>query len=117
MNINNHIINILHNATGLSVSPDFYEGKDTKYILFTYLDEQPNSFGDNRPIGDTAYLQIQLITPKSYNYMTLKHQIRDALEQNDYSVTSIRSFLGDAIQGTENIRQTIFEANYTVGRE
>lgn len=116
MNINNHLITVLNNATGLSVSPDFYEGTDDKYILFSYIDERPISYGDNVPLGDTAYLQIQLITPKSYNYMNLKHQIRNALEENDFSVTSIRSMLGDAIQGTENIRQTIFEANYTMCR-
>lgn len=116
MNINNHLISILHNATGLKVSPDEFEGNADKYIVFTYTDEKPISYGDNFPIGDTAYLQIQLITPKNYNYMNLKHQIRDALEQNDYSVTSIRSFLGDAIQGTEHIRQTVFEANYTTSR-
>lgn len=116
MNLNNHIITILHNATGLSVSPDIKEGDDDKYIIFTYSDEKPISYGDNKPIGDTAYLQIQLVTPKKYNYMNLKHQIRDALEANDFNVTSIRSMLGDELWGTEHIRQTIFEANYTVGR-
>lgn len=116
MNINNHLITILNNATGLKVSPDEYDGKDEKYIIFTYTDERPVSYGDNAPIGDIAYLQIQLVTPKKFNYMGLKHIIRDTLEENDFCVTSIRSMLGDSIQGTEHIRQTIFEVNYTVGR-
>lgn len=116
MNLNNHIITILHNATGLNVSPDINEGNDDKYIIFTYTDEKPISYGDNKPIGDTAYLQIQLITPKDFNYMSLKHLIRNALEENDFNVTSIRSMLGDEFWGTEHIRQTVFEANYTVSR-
>lgn len=112
MNINSTLINILNTATGYPVSPDEYSGKETKYIVFTYIDEHPANYGDNLPFADVAYLQIQLITPKSFNYMADKKTIRDTLEENGFNVTSISSFLGDGIQGTEKIRQTIFEVNY-----
>lgn len=115
MNINSLLKEALK-PIGLAVFPDEYGGENDKYIIFTYMDERPISHADNKPIGDTAYLQIQLVTPKKFNYLAMKDRIRDALEDADFSVTSIRSFLGDSIQGTEKIRQTIFEANYTVGR-
>lgn len=116
MNVNAMLIKNLGDATHLPVVPDEYDGTKTEYITFTYTDEQPVFFGDNKVLADTAYLQIQLVTPKTYNYLSMKHIIRDTLEEMGFSVTSIRSFLGDIIQGTEKIRQTIFECSYTEQR-
>lgn len=116
MNLNKTLITELHTATGFPVAPDEYDGTEDKYIIFTYVNERPELFGDNLPIADTAYLQLQLITPKSYNYMTAKHTIRDTLEGLGFIVTSIYSMLGDVIQGTDKIRQTIFEVTFTEPR-
>lgn len=116
MNINKELITILKTATSLDVAPDEYDGKSDKYIIFTYEDERPVHWGDNNVLADTAYLQIQLITPKSYNYLTMKHTIRNTLEANDYIVTSIQSFLSDDIQGTEKVRQTVFTVTKTLSR-
>lgn len=115
MNLNEKIIKLLE-TTGLPVEQDEYTGEDKKYIVFTYEDEGPAEWGDDRPIADTAYIQIQLITPKNYNYFYMKEKIRDLLEEADFSVTSIRSFLGDVYVGTEKTRQTIFQVEYTKGR-
>lgn len=117
MNVNANLINILSEATGLPVEPDEYNGKSDKYIVFAYTDERPEAFGDNKPIADTVYVQIQLITPKKYNYLSMKKIIRDTLENNEYIVTSIRSFLGDEFYGTEKIRQTIFECSFSMSRK
>ena len=115
MDLNEILINLL-GGTGLPVEQDLYKGKEDKYIVFTYEDESPEEHGDNRPIADTAYLQIQLITPNNFNYFNLKKKIRKLLEDADFSVTSIRSFLGDVYVGTEKIRQTVFQVEYTEGR-
>lgn len=115
MDLNEMLIKLL-GETGLPVEQDLYEGKEDKYIVFTYEDERPEASGDNRPIADTAYLQIQLITPKDFNYFILKQKIRNLLEGADFSVTSIRSFLGDVYIGTEKQRQTVFQVEYTEGR-
>lgn len=115
MDLNEKIIKLLE-TTGLPVEQDEYTGEDKKYIVFTYEDEGPNAWGDNHPIADTAYMQIQLITPKNYNYFHMKEKIRDLLEKADFSVTSIRTFLGDVYVGTEKTRQTIFQVEYTKGR-
>ena len=115
MNLNEKIISLL-GSTGMPVEQDEYIGEEKKYIVFIYEDEEPAAYGDNKPSADTAYIQIQLITPKNFNYFELKDKIRDLLEEADFSVTSIRSRLGDVYFGTEKIRQTIFQVEYTEGR-
>ena len=115
MNLNEKVTDLLA-ATGLPVDQDEYEGKKDKYIIFTFPDERPGAYADNRPTADPVYIQVQLITPKNFNYFDLKKKIRNLLEGADFSVTSIRSFLGDTYQGTEKTRQTVFEVTYTEGR-
>lgn len=102
--------------TGLEIEQDEYTGDEDKYIIFTYEDEKPELFSDNNVTEDTAYIQIQLITPKDFDYKALKDKIRNALEAADFFVTSIHSFLGSVYVGTEKTRQTVFEINYTAFR-
>ena len=116
MNLN-ELLKKLLSATGLPVEQDEYDGDDEKYIIFIYEDEKPEAYGDNKVTADTVYLQLQLITPKKLNYFSLKKKIRNLLEAADFSVKSIHSFLGDIYQGTEKVRQTIFQVEYTEGRK
>lgn len=116
MDVNKELKELLEGPTGLKVEQDEYSGKDSKYIVYSYADERPETFGDNKVLSDTVYLNIQLITPKNYNYMKLKHQIRDLLEGAGFFVTSISSFLGDVYFETEKTRQTVFEVNRTEQR-
>lgn len=111
------ILVTLLGATGLPVKQDEYEGEENKYIIFTYEDERPACHADNKVIADTVYLQIQLITPKKFDYFALKKQIRNLLEGADFTVSSIRSFLGSVYVGTEKTRQTVFRVTYTEGRK
>lgn len=115
MELNKMLIGLLQ-STGLSVEQDEYDGKEEKYIIFSYEDEGPAAHGDNHVTADTAFLQVQLITPKEFNYFSLKHEIRSLLEAADFCVTSIRSFLGSVHVGTEKVRQTVFQVEYTEGR-
>ena len=116
MNCNKLIIDTL-SATELPVVQDEYTGKSDKYIVFIYTDEVPALWSDNGVDADTVYIQLQLITPKAFNYFNLKHQIRDLLEGVGFNVTSTQSFLGDPYNGTEKVRQTIFELNYSETRQ
>lgn len=116
MNLNEMLIALL-SQTGLPVEQDEYNGKEKMYIIFTYEDERPEAHADNRTTADTAWLQIQLITPKDYSYFSLKKKIRNLLEEADFFVTSTRSFLGDVYHGTEKTRQTVFEVTYTAARK
>ena len=115
MNCNKLIIETLA-ATELPCVQDEYTGASDKYIVFIYTDEVPALWSDNRVDADTAYIQLQLITPKNYNYFTLKHQIRDLLEGAGFIITSIQSMLGDEYNGTEKVRQTVFECQYSETR-
>lgn len=112
MNVN-PLIESLEKSIHIPVAQDEYEGKDDKYLIYTYEDERPVHFGDDKALQDTAYLTLQLIVPKTFNYMKLKHQIRDELERMDFIVTDIRSFLSSAINGTDKIRRITFDATYT----
>lgn len=115
MNLNELLIELL-GKTGLEVTQDLYDGESDKYIIFAYEDETPESWSDDQVTSDTVYMQIQLITPKEFNYFALKKKIRDLLEGADFLVTSTRSFLGSVYVGTEKKRQTIFQVEYTEGR-
>ncbi len=115
MNLNG-ILKELLGQSGLPVEQDEYAGHSKKYIIFVYEDETPAAHGDNRVLADTAYMQIQLVTPKNIDYFPLKEEIRNLLEGAGFIVTSTRSFLGSAITGTEKVRQTIFHTEYTQGR-
>ncbi len=115
MNLN-ELLKTLLATTGLPVEQDEYDGKEQKYIIFMYEDEHPEIIGDNQVLSDTANIQVQLITPKNFNYFKLKKQIRDLLEGADFIVSSTHSFLGDIYQGTEKTRQTVFEIEYNEGR-
>lgn len=116
MDLNEKLKELL-GVTKLPVEQDEYTGKSSKYIIFVYEGERPAEHADNKVTADVAYLQIQLITPKDFNYFALKKKIRDLLEGADFLVTSIRSFLGDVYQGTNKTRQTVFEVSYTESRK
>lgn len=115
MNCNKMIIDAL-SQTHLPVKQDEYSGKEEKYIVFMYTDEVPAMWGDDEVLADTVYIQLQLITPKNFNYFALKHQVRDLLEGAGFLVTSTQSILGDIYNGTEKVRQTIFEIQYSETR-
>ena len=115
MNLNELLIKLL-GETGLEVEQDIYGGESDKYIIFSYEDERPECWADDQVEADTVYLQIQLITPKEFDYFALKKKIRNLLEGADFIVTSTRSFLGSVYVGTEKKRQTVFQVEYTEGR-
>lgn len=116
MNCNKKIRDALA-STGLPIAQDEYEGSAKKYIVFIYTDEVPALWGDDGVLADTVFIQLQLITPKDFNYFALKHQVRNLLEADGFLVTSTQSWLGDLYNGTEKVRQTIFEIQYSDTRQ
>lgn len=115
MNLNKKIISLMKSIK-LPAEESEYTGIKKNYVVFTYEDEKPVHFGDNCALADTCYIQLQLITPKEFNYFNLKKKVRDALESAGFFVTSTRTFLGDVYQETEKTRQTVFECSYTETR-
>ncbi len=115
MNVNEKLTG-LKEVTGLNVYEDFTEEKKEKYLVFTYEDERPVFFGNDTPKADTAYIQLTLYTPAGFDYMELKHKIRNYLEQNGFDSPRISSWIEDEINGTKKIRHTVFETSYTEER-
>lgn len=113
MNVN-PLIMALKDITKLSVVPDIYEGTSDKWITFTYQDERPVFFGDNEVLDDTAYISVNLFTPKDFNYMALKETIKTYLETIGI-VTNCESYV--YLENQIPVRQTIFEVTITKDRE
>lgn len=116
MDINEKLMG-LETVTGIPVYPDEVpEGNETG-ICFTYEDERPVLYGDDRPLADTAYIQINMYTSARLNYMNLKHKLRNYLEAEGFRVTSIASWIEKELTETERTRHTTFDVNYTKPRE
>lgn len=113
MNVNPLLME-LKNITNLPVVPDLYEGASDKWITFTYQDERPSYFGDNDVLDDIAYISVNLFTPKSFNYMSLKNDIKTYLESIGI-VTNCESYV--YMENQIPVRQTIFEVQITKERE
>lgn len=113
MNVN-PLIMALKDITKLPVVPDIYEGTSDKWITFTYQDERPVFFGDNEVLDDTAYISVNLFTPKDFNYMALKETIKTYLETIGI-VTNCESYV--YMENQIPVRQTIFEVTITKDRE
>ena len=112
MELNELLFNIFKEL-GIEVAQDEYLGKQGKYATFTYYDEQPTSWADNEVTSDTAYLQIQFVTPKNYDYFAEKKAIRNALEDNGFIIINGETFLGDVYSGTEKKRTCVWNVKYT----
>lgn len=116
MDVNEKLMGI-EAVTGIPVYPDEVpEGNETG-ICFTYEDERPVLYGNDLPVADIVYIQINMYTSARLNYMNLKHKIRDYLEAEGFSVTSTASWIEKELTETERTRHTVFEANYTEPRK
>lgn len=96
MNVNNKIIDTLK-YFGYPIKPDVYKLSSTekasdKYFTFNYEDDRGEIFEDNKPIIDTAYLQIHFFSPRTFNNLTIKKQVRSKLFQAGFSYPQISSF-------------------------
>lgn len=112
MNVNEKLLQ-LETVTGYPVCPDLYTGPADKSITFTYEDERGTLYADNDETATTAYIQVSLNTPESYNYMEDKHKIKKELKRLGFNVESIQSWLEEAKKGSERVRRTIFNVNIT----
>ncbi len=116
MNVNAEIQE-LSSVTGLEVSPDIYTGKKDKFIVYSYTDERSVFWGDDEILADQVTVRIDLYTPPKFDYMDLKHQIRDYLESIGI-VNEIMSWLETYTvknNAEVTIRRTTF--NVTITKE
>lgn len=112
MNVNKTLLG-LKDATGFPVVPDLYEGKEDKYITFTYEDERSALYADGEEIHTEVTVEVNLFTPKDYNYFKTKDAIKKYLVDNGFQVENIQSWLATEEKGTTRYRQTTFSVNKT----
>ena len=111
MNVNSMIMT-LKDVVHCPVAPDLYEGKEEKYITFTYEDERSALDADNEEQQTVAYLQITLYTPPLQEYMEDKKEIKAELKKLGFCVKSIQSWVDS--QAPEKKRHTVFNVNITM---
>ncbi|MBP5309634.1 MAG: hypothetical protein J6Z05_03310 [Lachnospiraceae bacterium] len=108
----NKDIQKLETVTGLPVSPDIYSGNAEKYIVYTYTDERTIFWGDDEALADQVIIQISMFTPPKFNYMELKHKIRDYLETLG-ELNEISSWI-ETYTAKNNLEQTIRHTSFNV---
>lgn len=78
MTVNEKIIVALR-PLGITVTPDFFGDGEKEYITFNYADDRAEEFGDDRPLGVVAYMQIHYFLPIEKDYLSNKKEIRRLL--------------------------------------
>lgn len=111
MNVNKEIQK-LADITKLPVSPDVYSGGEDKFIVYTYTDERGALWGDDETLADQVTIQVSMYTPPKFNYMELKHKIRDYLESLGV-LNEISSWL-ETYTAKNNLEQTIRHTSFNV---
>ena len=94
------------------VELDLYEPtskaeKDDIFFEFTYEDEHPVYFGDDKPLFDNTYVRLKMTTPKATDYFPLKKATVKFLEEHGLIVKHSFSYLDQAFDN--KVRCTIFE--------
>ena len=112
MNINSKMTRV-GEIMGYPCVQDLYNGREKKFIVFTYEDERAAYYADNDEAEITVAIQVQLITPQNYNYFADKTKLKNALKEQGFSIDHIQSWLDDVAAGTDNARRTIFSCYYT----
>lgn len=75
MNLNPLVLE-LNRVTGYPVVPDLYEGSEDKWIVFTYVDERGELYGDDKELCTTVKMYISFYCPLNHNYMSDKKLIK-----------------------------------------
>ncbi|MEL7568952.1 MAG: hypothetical protein AAGU14_00145 [Eubacteriaceae bacterium] len=94
MNVNKLIDDTL-SPLGYPVDYISYAGSADRYFTYNYADDRAELYADNEPINDVAYMQIHFFSPKTFNHMQVKKQVRKSLYNAGFSYPRISSFYED----------------------
>lgn len=107
----------LAGVTGIGVYQDICTDEDAdRYITYVYQDERPALCANNEVLADQCDIYVNLYTPLGFDYFETKKTIRDYLEANSFSITSIGTGSEDEPSG-KKIRRTTFDCRYAGFRE
>lgn len=107
MNVNKELLE-LKKILNCPVAQDVYDGKENRWIVFTYADERGVYFGDDEEEMTRVYINLSYYTPIAYNYFEDKKNIKKSLMKNGFFIEYIKSWVEDLDIGIEKIRHTVF---------
>lgn len=103
MTVNEKIMSALR-PLGIPMTTDFFGGSEKEYITFNYADDRAEEFGDDRPLGVVAYMQIHYFLPVEKDYLSIKKEIRRLLFASGFTYPEVT----ETTEG-KTIRHLIFE--------
>lgn len=77
----------------LPVEQDIYTGKSDKFFEFTYEDERPIYWADDKPLFDNTYVALKLSMPREENYFVYKKKTVEFFETRGFRVTGTRTYV------------------------
>ena len=108
MNLNGELL-ALSTILNCPVEQDLYKGKERRFAVFTYENEEPEVVGDNDVLIEKASIQLSYYVPENYNYFKDKAAIKSYFRGLDYYIESISTFIDDEdIKDSVQLRRLLF---------
>jgi hypothetical protein len=108
MNLNSELL-ALSTILNCPVKQDVYKGKENRFVVFTYENEEPELCGDNDVLIEKGSIQLSYYVPESYNYFNDKATIKSYLRGLDYYIESVQTFMDDEdIKDSVQLRRLLF---------
>lgn len=104
MNVNGLLLKTLQ-PFGCPVEQDLYEGKETRYFVYTYAAETATGYADNAPQRERFTMYVNLYLPREENYLRLKKGVKKALFAAGFTYPDVEQILDG------NMRHIIFECS------
>lgn len=90
-----------------------YDGAADTYFVFNYADDRGANYADDAPQEIQYSIQIHLFCPKSFNFLSLKTQVREALFAAGFSYPTVQS----NYESDTKINHVVWECEYVKARE
>ncbi len=59
-----------------------YTGKEKTYITYTFTDDVPSLFGDDKEIGSVITIDIDIFSDG--NYLAIEDKVKEVMEENNF---------------------------------
>ena len=59
-----------------------YKGNSKTYVTYTFTNDDPSLFGEDKEIGSVISIDIDIYSDK--NYLAIQEKIEELMENNDY---------------------------------
>lgn len=59
-----------------------YEGKEKTYITYTFTDDRPKLFADNKELGSVISIDIDIFSDR--NFIAIVNKVKEVMEDNDF---------------------------------